>query len=733
VASAREKVAVIGGGVAGLSAAHELVQKGFDVVVYERREFFGGKAASYRVAPTPKPDGVQGRRTMLVSNDDPNGLPGEHGFRFVPGWYRHLTDTLTRIPYHEPGGGVGTVAENLVSIRSNLLAWFDRAPLQLPLQIPGNLAEASATSRFIAEFSRLGLTASETALFMRKLVELLLMPEERRVEVLESKSWWDYLECSNPERSRAYLDFVRASTRTSVAAKAEQVSAYTIGRLVVRTLLDTIGAVDRVFNGPTSEVWIDPWVSFLKSRGVRFMPNRELASISLDKATSKVVRVTMEPVNVSCARRLKNRLDELADLAPRGSDSEPEKTQRAERRKGVEIEAVEVARQFLRLLPETLEEVSRHDEPEDELELQVLLAAYLRDGSLGPIEVPKLQVALKKYWAELSQGEGLIETVVADYFVLALPLEQLAYYVNRSTMLAHLAPELRRVIPLSREMDWMAGIQFYMGTPLDVAPGHLVGLDSDWALTAIEQTRFWDDVPIPREVRGILSVDIGAWDKKGRRVRKEAFNCTDEEIAEEVWAELREMLNRPDRSEVLRDDMLLGGKLARNYSYHLDDSVIDLRDRKKQATYERARGLVFGTLEDQAEDGTGKIAENYVWGPPRRRYNAEPLLINRPGSRRLRPEARTAIPNLFLAGDYIKTETDLACMEGANEAARIAVNGILEVSGSKEERCKLWPFSPSRQALEVVTSASAPLQAMRGITSVVTSLRDRVWKGFASF
>ena len=49
---------------------------------------------------------------------------------------------------------------------------------------------------------------------------------------------------------------------------------------------------------------------------------------------------------------------------------------------------------------------------------------------------------------------------------------------------------------------------------------------------------------------------------------------------------------------------------------------------------------------------------------------------------RLRPEAVTKIPNLFLASDYVRTDTDLATMEAANEAARRAVNGILEASGS---------------------------------------------------
>ncbi len=41
------KVAVLGGGVAGMSAAHELIERGFRVAVFERQtELCGGKARS---------------------------------------------------------------------------------------------------------------------------------------------------------------------------------------------------------------------------------------------------------------------------------------------------------------------------------------------------------------------------------------------------------------------------------------------------------------------------------------------------------------------------------------------------------------------------------------------------------------------------------------------------------------------------------------------------------------
>jgi hypothetical protein len=72
--------------------------------------------------------------------------------------------------------------------------------------------------------------------------------------------------------------------------------------------------------------------------------------------------------------------------------------------------------------------------------------------------------------------------------------------------------------------------------------------------------------------------------------------------------------------------------------------------------------------------------------------NKEPVFINTVGSAAARPTAVTGIENLFLASDYVKTTTDLATMEGANEAARRAVNGILQSQQSKRTPCALFSF-----------------------------------------
>lgn len=98
------RVAVLGGGVAGLTAAHELAERGYAVTVYERRAL-GGKARSMDV-----PGSARGGRRPL---------PAEHGFRFIPGIFHNLPDTMRRIPF--PGNANG-VWDNLVAPREMMFA-----------------------------------------------------------------------------------------------------------------------------------------------------------------------------------------------------------------------------------------------------------------------------------------------------------------------------------------------------------------------------------------------------------------------------------------------------------------------------------------------------------------------------------------------------------------------------------------------------------------------------------
>jgi hypothetical protein len=72
-----------------------------------------------------------------------------------------------------------------------------------------------------------------------------------------------------------------------------------------------------------------------------------------------------------------------------------------------------------------------------------------------------------------------------------------------------------------------------------------------------------------------------------------------------------------------------------------------------------------------------------------------PLFINTIGAWPNRPEARTKVPNLYVAGDHAKNEVDLACMEGAVSAALAAARALLEDASVPDlpelESPRTWP------------------------------------------
>ena len=210
------------------------------------------------------------------------------------------------------------------------------------------------------------------------------------------------------------------------------------------------------------------------------------------------------------------------------------------------------------------------------------------------------------------------------------------------------APSLARLGELRTE--WMNGIQFYLETDQPLADGHVIFLDSNWALTSISQRQFWRDYDLSEygngRVGGILSVDISNWTAAGNFNGKPAMAATSrEEIKNEVWAQMKAALDAPGHVQ-LEDGNLVAWFL---------DPDIQLPNP--------------GTVT-----------------------NLEPLLINRVGSLAARPNAYTEVGNLFLAADYVRTHTDLATMEAANEAARRATNAILAVSGVPAPPCDLWEF-----------------------------------------
>ena len=169
---------MFGAGIAGLTAAHELVDRGFSVTVYERKAL-GGKA-----------------RSIPVPNSGVTPLPAEHGFRFFPGFYRNVTDTMRRIPF--PGNANGTW-ENLTRATSYLHSGMGRHDLTVPLPfplptLPNPITPKAFVDSVATVFETLfRLPPWEAVYAAQKLAVYVTSSNERKLGQWENMTWEDYI------------------------------------------------------------------------------------------------------------------------------------------------------------------------------------------------------------------------------------------------------------------------------------------------------------------------------------------------------------------------------------------------------------------------------------------------------------------------------------------------------------------------------------------------------------
>ena len=544
-------VTVLGGGVAGLSAAHHIAERGFDVTIYEAAARPGGKARSGSVPGTGDP-----------------GLPSEHGFRFFPGFYRHVVDTMAGIPADGE-----TVADCLVPSERTLIAAIYGTDRLVSTETPrtsGEWLDALIPGRGV------NLPSREATFLGERILELLTSCEVRRRVELDQTSWWEFLQADR--MSPEYRTLVR-STRELVAMDPRQASARSVGRIYVQLLRGTLDPslhAERILDGPTSEVWIGPWIEHLESLGVEIVTDTRATEFHVEG--NDVVGVTVD-------------------------------------------------------------------------------------------------------------GSGGAERVTADYYIAAVPVEVMAGLIDEDLRAA--APSLAGVEHL--QTSWMNGIQFYLREDVALVRGHEMYADSPWALTSISQAQFWDvDLPARTagEIEGVLSVIVSDWTTPGILHERPARECTPTEIAEEVWTQVCTHLD--------------------GIELDTDGFAADGTDQKTQTatTYARAKTATNGAGRADPPGGPrpavetlNEVVAGWHLDPAivetedgRGVENRAPLLVNTVGSFRHRPPADPAAGNFYLAADYVRTETDLASMEAADEAARRAVRAILTDSGVDRSPPELWEF-----------------------------------------
>ncbi|MDX1429516.1 MAG: FAD-dependent oxidoreductase, partial [Rhodothermales bacterium] len=515
-------VAILGGGVAGLSAAQELVERGFHVTVYEKGSVPGGKARSMPF----KGSGKNGRKD----------LPGEHGFRFFPRFYRHIIDTMKRIKLDD---GRSSVADNLVGAVMEQTTFPKRPPVLSMARFPRSLRDIRVMIKSMRD--DLGVPADEAEYFADRFWQFMTSCDERRLAEYERLGWWQYIGAEN--MSDAYQQYFGLGlTRSTVAARADLASTRTIGQVGEQFFLDTIRpgrSNDNVLDGPTNDVWIDPWIKYLERVAKRtgsfnYNLRSKVTSITCDTKTKRITSVTV-------------------------------------------------------------------------------------------------------------QGPNDAEEVVADFFLFAIPVEAMAKLLQsdyhpdnpprqRYTNVLYADNTLAFILDLAKNVEWMNGIQFYLKNDVKLVEGHTNYMGTPWALSSISQAQFWKNFNFSDyadgTVKGILSVDISDWFSTDDN-NQAASKSDPEYIARSTWEQLCQGQNH-NGAEVLPPFEQL-------HSWHLDPDI-------------------------HYENGSNGRADSEAGGTPVKRQlaDSEVLLVNLKATWAKRPQAYTDIENMFLASDYVQTNTDLA-------------------------------------------------------------------------
>jgi uncharacterized protein with NAD-binding domain and iron-sulfur cluster len=225
--------------------------------------------------------------------------------------------------------------------------------------------------------------------------------------------------------------------------------------------------------------------------------------------------------------------------------------------------------------------------------------------------------------------------VKADWYVLAVPPEAAAPLMNDQIVAAD--PNLGRIAEI--EATWLGGLAIYLKTPaLALAKAHIC-VGQPWSIAVTSYRAVWNQDFAEHygdgDVKEYLSVDIPNWTAPGVVYGKPASELSPDQLFTEVLTQLRRDL--PDGENLLPDSSI--------HSWHLSPSLV-----------------VDPTLGIR---------------------NDEPLFVNSPSSWDNQPDAVTAIPNLFLAAAYVRTDAGMGIdsMDSAAEAGRRAANGVLSAAG----------------------------------------------------
>jgi hypothetical protein len=257
-----ESIVIFGAGIAGLTAAHELVQLGYNVSVYETLDQPGGFFRSSRL--------------------EKDNMPSEYSWHGMGPWYHNAFDLMRQIPLSEKGSIYDLALSRPVDFGifpdTDKAEFYDEGLRSIPKMFRMN------TWEFVKWFYV--MLKTWTSNNRSKIDYDKINAAHAWKSLLKDKAYTTWRSCFGPwigsDWSKVSLqttgDFFRKQLTTKAVHrhKADKNGpAWTQGT----------GAGWLLFTGPSSEYWFDPWITYLKGKGVRFYWGKTLTKLEFDGTT----------------------------------------------------------------------------------------------------------------------------------------------------------------------------------------------------------------------------------------------------------------------------------------------------------------------------------------------------------------------------------------------------------------------------------------------------------------
>jgi hypothetical protein len=253
-------IAIFGGGIAGLSAAHELIRLGYSVRVYEANKDAGGFFRSARLLENGK-------------------IPSEYSWHGMGPWYHNTFDLMQQIPFDENGSLYDRALSRPINFgifpNQGDAQFYDKGFRSIPIMF-----EMSKLDWLKWSWLMLKTWAA------RRRTELhysTLNAAQQWKEILSERSYTTWRSCFGPWIGS---DWTLVSLHTTGQFFRKQL----ISRPTHPHLADAEGpawmhgAGDGwlLLRGPSSEFWFDRWVRDLRAKGVEFFWQAPLEKLHFD-------------------------------------------------------------------------------------------------------------------------------------------------------------------------------------------------------------------------------------------------------------------------------------------------------------------------------------------------------------------------------------------------------------------------------------------------------------------